>query len=483
MPKRPPRPPAYPTLPLSGHHVRLLRVQSGERDDTIKCETKIVDLRDKPNYYGLSYMCGSMNDTQLIELNGNKVRIRTNLRDFIVELRARHMTKSVSASTQEPATASLPWMWCDMICIDQEHLVERSRQVQMMDQIYANAQEVWAWVGYLIGRPDASINTLSVFDPSKESHRRLMPVSPSLAPYWNRCWIVQEIVSARHILVHVNTETWHMTDIPFEPGPGAFQKVLRTRQRYKVEESSMNLISLLARFQNSECSDPRDKIFALVKISEEHRQGRNLVISYSKTVTQVFFETLVFVEPTAERMLPQARFLAKALKLDFDTLWRFTTLQSNYLKSDIADDVTFWVKLPIIGEMPFQLVVQLGQNVAAPTYAPIGALREQECRDEALLWLAENEHDAAPYYAGRALDSNIVIIVVCRSGAQLADMYKFALVCTSEDLGRLPGLGQQSDFAERHWRNNFEVRLTRRQLLLAMDIESYLRRAIRDHRA
>ena len=490
MPKRPPRLPAYPTLPLSGHHVRLLRVQPGERDDIITCETKVVNLRDSPDYYGLSYMCGSMDHTQLIELNGNRVRVRKNLWDFIVELRARHMSYSVSASSNGSMTAILwPWLWCDMICVDQEHLVERSRQVQMMDQIYANAQSVWAWVGYLREKPDSWLLPCDF----------VRSASAYLAPYWNRCWIVQEVVSARRIIVHANAETWDITTMLYdprysvfrkairirenrevkpagmnvlhqlselqdsEPKSSAFKKLIGTRDGYEVNPAGMNLIHLLSEFQDSECSDPRDKVFALVKISKEHREGRKLIISYSKTVTQVFFETLVFMEPTALRMLPDACSLAKALELDFDTLWRFTTLQSNYLKSDIADGVTFLVELPVIGEIPSQSVLWLLRAVVQPVLAPTGDLRRQACCDEALPSYTGLQLDAGKYLATRALGSDIVIIVEFRPGEQLMNMFKVTLVCTSENLDRRP------DFKETELGNSVEVRLTKRQLLLAMN--------------
>jgi hypothetical protein len=38
-------------------------------------------------------------------------------------------------------------LWCDAICINQEDLLERSQQVQLMDLVYRGADRVLVWLG------------------------------------------------------------------------------------------------------------------------------------------------------------------------------------------------------------------------------------------------------------------------------------------------------------------------------------------------
>jgi len=38
----------------------------------------------------------------------------------------------------------------DAVCINQENLLERNSQVQIMDQIYRNAETVHIWLGHMM---------------------------------------------------------------------------------------------------------------------------------------------------------------------------------------------------------------------------------------------------------------------------------------------------------------------------------------------
>ena len=65
-------------------------------------------------------------------MNGQRKAIRKNLADAI---RALRMTHNI-----------LP-LWIDAICINQDDVVERGRQVQRMGQIYDNAMSVYSYLG------------------------------------------------------------------------------------------------------------------------------------------------------------------------------------------------------------------------------------------------------------------------------------------------------------------------------------------------
>jgi Heterokaryon incompatibility protein (HET) len=38
-------------------------------------------------------------------------------------------------------------LWCDAVCINQNDLVERARQVSLMQRIYSEAKAVTVWLG------------------------------------------------------------------------------------------------------------------------------------------------------------------------------------------------------------------------------------------------------------------------------------------------------------------------------------------------
>jgi hypothetical protein len=68
---------------------------------------------------------------RLILCNGKQLRVGINLYNALREI---------------PASAGQLW-WVDAICIDQTNITERGQQVNMMAQIYGNAEEVIVWLG------------------------------------------------------------------------------------------------------------------------------------------------------------------------------------------------------------------------------------------------------------------------------------------------------------------------------------------------
>lgn len=63
--------------------------------------------------------------------DGQVIRIFPNLYDALLQLRESRPAK----------------YWIDAICIDQSNTKERTHQVRMMDQIYADAESVIVWLG------------------------------------------------------------------------------------------------------------------------------------------------------------------------------------------------------------------------------------------------------------------------------------------------------------------------------------------------
>ena len=418
--KKPERPHLYPVLPLSGHHIRILKMLPKDEDEILKCITDVVDLNDSPIYRGLSYVCGTMDNARMIELNSRLFKIRKNLWEFLHYLREQ---------------GEVDYFWCDQICIDENHLVERNRQVQIMSTIYAQATEVLACIEVLSQslpvNPSESdslqllvacvkilVRELPAINPmgnsmevllrrfrhefehfqafrsnekmllgtlSSTRHGPLSVLTRYVCPiskfeYWNRTWVVQEVLSARKLtliwqqgrapastlqellpllssllikldaptlspeLTHRGTLVDKLRQI-LSPG----NPMLRILAQSNTQVQKSPLLGLIKFFQHSQCSDPRDKIFALLSISTEYADGRRLNVGYSKPAGQVLFETLVFLQPEPIRMLEVAKLLAEVLKLDFESLWRQTAVTRGSSKSDLAENVSFRCSLPLIG--------------------------------------------------------------------------------------------------------------------------------------
>ena len=167
--------------PLTAGYIRLitnLSVSSSPStgDDKIKCTLDEVDLGTGPNYNCLSYTWEEplyqkyllipriYKDVQYpIECNGQAFSITENLRDALVEIgKSRGGGEDLQRQDK---------IWIDAVCIDQKNEEEKIIQINMMSQIYANAQNVVVWLGPEM--PD---------DPGCESALRVMEVLSQILP-------------------------------------------------------------------------------------------------------------------------------------------------------------------------------------------------------------------------------------------------------------------------------------------------------------
>jgi len=83
-------------------------------------------------YAAISYAWGPPHPTQTVFLDGRPFEVRQNCWEVLRAVRRQRIAR---------------YYWIDAICINQAHAKEKSTQVSMMSQIYANAQCTLACVG------------------------------------------------------------------------------------------------------------------------------------------------------------------------------------------------------------------------------------------------------------------------------------------------------------------------------------------------
>ncbi|CAI7606502.1 unnamed protein product [Penicillium bialowiezense] len=121
--------------PLKTGQIRLLKFHPGEIEDRIYCEMRNISLDNKPDYFALSYVWGTILNHTKISLNGHELEIGKNLYIAINHLRTH----------EERFTSH--FVWIDALCINQKDNAEKAQQVGQMDDIYSHAQTTIAWLG------------------------------------------------------------------------------------------------------------------------------------------------------------------------------------------------------------------------------------------------------------------------------------------------------------------------------------------------
>lgn len=293
-------------IPLQDREIRLLFLLHNDCGaEDIKYTLLHTTIDRAPPYEALSYAWGE--DLHQITLqNGTVTTLTTNLYHALRYL-------------QRPYAARV--LWIDALCIDQENGAERSKQAQLMGQIYATAWRVLIWLGEADDKMSHSLTILKrgyQAAAAEDGHSSSStPVSLTAEekgsimqlidrPYFSRTWVLQETIVAKTALV-----MWGQSHMPFETLMAAcevldlnesrwshfnfacqtittFGSLRRVFQGLTTDRSALGLTQLLLRTMANRATDPRDKVFALFGIANEAHDIAPARPDYSRTVEEVY---------------------------------------------------------------------------------------------------------------------------------------------------------------------------------------------------
>ncbi|KAF7944000.1 hypothetical protein EAE96_010411 [Botrytis aclada] len=146
------------------------------------------------------------------------------------------------------------------------------------------------------------------------------------SPYWNRLWIVQEVLSNHETWVYVGKQLIPL--LPLLAISLALQyldnseiEILPPYTAYVIESvrnpanlplldgklhfsdpsaEPMELLDILQTFCKFKCSDPRDKVYGLAGLSNPYRQ--KLTVDYSKSVSEIYKDVARLIIETTHRL-------------------------------------------------------------------------------------------------------------------------------------------------------------------------------------
>lgn len=334
----------YDTLPAEW--TRVLELHPGGTDDhlLLSCSLvsgKVGELALK--YEALSYVWGSdaaENSKKVnIECDGGILSIGPNLARALMRIRLGSKSRL---------------LWVDAICINQRDEDERSRQVQCMGDIYANASRVLVWIGEsvrdeaakcfeLIRKTNVLLDDLylryqTVEDiPPDECQEIIHSTSPAdwdmvrrfmESPWFTRVWVLPEVGLARSATIYYGRASleWSQlvefmlfvasrADIATHIGnvkSGTIWDVFEdiwcsfgnetswrnelpfTRSLNRVG-SFYSLVNILAVTRPYHATNQRDHVYAFLghplAAASTRNEGSIVTVDYKKSTDQVYLET------------------------------------------------------------------------------------------------------------------------------------------------------------------------------------------------
>lgn len=304
--------------------IRLLTLDPGVGDEEVRCRLKHVDLDESVDYEALSYVWGDPNDTLPIVVGNGTLEVTVNLFHALSHIRF----------PRKPRT-----LWVDAICIDQSNTAEKGHQVQFMSQIYKKASRVIAWLGEGDRDSDRAfeivlhlqvtvypvIRALEAEDfdsvqlrdaiDSMTTENRLASVAGIIEEwqhlsakdraalrstfcnreYWQRVWIVQEVVLANNITMYCGNKQllWSCIERLLSLVPHTYTDLvrpfrpLRTLSKVRGYGGQYAVPYLQVLLTTCRCSDQRDYVYALLGLSIF---TVSILPDYTKAVSEVFHE-------------------------------------------------------------------------------------------------------------------------------------------------------------------------------------------------
>ncbi|KAF7516735.1 hypothetical protein G7054_g14035 [Neopestalotiopsis clavispora] len=316
----------YDQLDRSVQSIRLLHIIPYA--DTLDCVMETFDIRECPRYQALSYVWGSDIAGSQICINKTLVAVRNNLWDALWEL------KRLRGRPEFPHQCE-DYIWIDAICINQTDDVERSHQVNLMSVIFSHATQTIAWLGREENNSALAMQTLAAKQCPQELTSTVSLAQRWTAidalfsrPYFERMWIVQEVLLSQRLLLLCGPSfcSWHDI-IWFQNQEQMWKKedlhiisrwpstLISTKgylNRHHSTESVQKLQYLLLHVRDRQCLDKRDKIYALLGIiNQSSDSDARLEADYTISIAELYLRMITFfkVLPEGDRNVIHAELL------------------------------------------------------------------------------------------------------------------------------------------------------------------------------
>ncbi|OAL55027.1 hypothetical protein IQ07DRAFT_284143 [Pyrenochaeta sp. DS3sAY3a] len=299
----------YKDVDRKHDQIRLVILLPGAKTDEVCCLIITTALCSSPTYSAVSY-------TWATEEGDKSVLKRIYIADLEAAQTWQYLQVTINCENvlrQLRKTDKPQIIWIDSVCINQSSMDERNHQVGLMGRIYQRAKTVEMCIynpttdyrgamgllnvllaeGQSVGKFDDCASANSSDIPIHIMHLILL----FGCRYFERVWVIQEILLAATTNLHVNDEvvllTWDKLDSAQETSMQFSVLIFRLQdwvlawRRQTQSQGKTRIVSSLSMSLRSFCEDPKDHVFGILNLVP-HRIRNLIAIDYNATEDQVF---------------------------------------------------------------------------------------------------------------------------------------------------------------------------------------------------
>jgi hypothetical protein len=313
----------YSPLNEEAGEIRLLTLLPGQEGDPAEILLETIPLTEvfTPKFEALSYAWGStQNPGNIIIQSEHSLSVTSNLADALPYLRYEDRPRV---------------LWIDAICVNQRDFGERASQVKRMADIYSKADRVVIWLGTGSEDSELAFDILRKIDINLEvdwqtsTFREKEGCSPRWAdrtalftfdnkafgavlnlqkrPWFSRLWVWQEVFLASEAVFMcgdklLSCDLFYNAMFAFclkpIPGSAPYRDGHRNISALRLfsfakRKTRAGFIELVDQTKHSQCTDARDRVFALLSLAQECQGGLLIEPHYTKSASNIYRDVVV----------------------------------------------------------------------------------------------------------------------------------------------------------------------------------------------
>lgn len=275
----------FPTLP-SEDHIRLVRLDAGRIDGLLHVDLEVVHIYNQPAqlFEILSYTSANESegsDSSHIVFVGKYwdiVYVSYNCQQALRFCRNQDFDRL---------------LWVDLLCIDQANLKEKSQQTSLRRELCLKASKVVAYLGEETSDGREALEFLKsmaiTVQEMRTGHEHINEVNRRALrillerPLFTRLWFLVEVLLARNLELVCGAQSAPWPKAPFAL---AHEDVPIPDWFFKGEKwyglTDRDLLPILSQTSSYKCSDPRDKVFAVLSLISQSELDPDYTVSVEK---------------------------------------------------------------------------------------------------------------------------------------------------------------------------------------------------------
>ncbi|KAK4952810.1 hypothetical protein LTR10_009618 [Elasticomyces elasticus] len=161
--------PIYQPLDQSRREFRILIVEPAALHEPLRCQFQNISLLDKslPLYETVSYAWGNASKRDIIFVDGHQLEVPISAKKVLQRMRRIESSRIV---------------WIDVVCIDQQNLIDRNYLVQLMCEIYSSTSTGFVWLG------DDDHDTEATFDAIRSLYSEAQRKTANFETFKETVW-------------------------------------------------------------------------------------------------------------------------------------------------------------------------------------------------------------------------------------------------------------------------------------------------------